>query len=49
MKESFEEGDRKVIEYIIDSMDVSYLKEMIGNAVLNMYESKDENNVIDNG
>jgi len=43
MKESFEEGDKKVIEYIIDNMDVKYLKEKIGDAVLNMYESDVEN------
>ena len=43
MKESFEEGDKKVIEYIIDNMDVKYLKERIGDAVLNMYESDVEN------
>jgi hypothetical protein len=41
MKESFDNGGNKVIEYIIDNMDVSYLKHMIGEAVLTMYESQE--------
>ena len=44
-KTSFEEGDRKFVEYIIENMAVDHLKEAIKNAITNMYEKIEITNV----
>lgn len=42
-KENFEEGDKKVCEFIVEKLDVTYLKECLKEALLSMYEN--QNNV----
>jgi len=40
-KESFDEGDKKTIEYIIENIDISKIKESLKNGIAQMYEQKE--------
>jgi hypothetical protein len=40
-KESFDEGEKKFVEYIIGDIEVDKIKEAIKIAIMNMYEAPD--------
>jgi len=47
-KNSFDQGDKKFIEYIIENISISKIKDSLKIAIKNMYESNSSNNEINN-